>query len=121
MIWSGVFTVIREVLAFGCLSSSTAVDICKVLLYLLASGFCALCFVGVWFSSRLVVLWIDVIPVLGLVTMIALGWNCRGLGSPRSVRALGEVIQWWDPNVVFLMETKIKKNAMERLWRKLSL
>ena len=42
--------------------------------------------------------------------MIALCWNCRGLGTPRSVGALCELVQRWDPMVVFLMETK-KKNA----------
>ena len=119
MIWSCDFVVIRKVLAFGCLFSSTVVDICKVLLCLLASGFCALCFVGVWFSSRLVVLWIDVIAVLYLVTIFALGWNCWELGSFRSVRVLGELVQRWDPNVVFLMETKIKKKAMEKVMEKI--
>ena len=42
--------------------------------------------------------------------MIALCWNCRGLGTPRSVGALRELVQRWDPMVVFLTETK-KKNA----------
>ena len=64
-------------------------------------------------------LWIDVIAILGLGTMIALGWNCRGLGSLRSVRVLGELVQRWDPNVVFLMETKIKKKAMEKVMEKI--
>ena len=64
-------------------------------------------------------LWIDVIAILGLGTMIALGWNCRGLGSLRSVRVLGELVQRWDPNVVFLMETKVKKKAMEKVMEKI--
>ena len=42
--------------------------------------------------------------------MIALCWNCRGLRTPRSVGALRELVQQWDPMVVFLTETK-KKNA----------
>ena len=41
--------------------------------------------------------------------MIALGWNCRGLGTPRTVRVLREFVQRWDPNIVFLTETKLKK------------
>ena len=92
MIWSGAYGVICKVSVFGCLFSPTAIDISKVLLCLLASGFCTLCFVGVWFSSRLVVLWIDVVEGLGFGTVIALGWNCRGLGSLRSVCVLGELV-----------------------------
>ena len=45
--------------------------------------------------------------------MIAFGWNCQGLGNPRLVRVLHEFVQWWDPKIVFLSETKLKKKAME--------
>ncbi|KAK9989326.1 hypothetical protein SO802_029565 [Lithocarpus litseifolius] len=41
--------------------------------------------------------------------MIALGWNCRGLRNLRSVKALRELVQQWDPNIVFLSETKLNK------------
>ena len=52
--------------------------------------------------------------------MIALGWNCRGLGNLRSVRVLGELVQRWDPKIVFLSETKIRKNAMEKVMEKIN-
>ncbi|XP_075645099.1 uncharacterized protein LOC142616097 [Castanea sativa] len=47
--------------------------------------------------------------------MIALGWNCRGLGNLRSVRALREIVQRWDPNIVFLSEMKLNKKGMEKI------
>ena len=46
--------------------------------------------------------------------MRALGWNCRGLGNPRSVRALHNLVQQWDPDFVFLSKTKLKKMSMEK-------
>jgi len=46
--------------------------------------------------------------------MIALGWKCRGFGNPRTVRVLREFVQQWDPKIVFLMETKLKKKRMEK-------
>ena len=46
--------------------------------------------------------------------MIALGWNCRGLGNPQLVRQLRELVQRWKPKIVFLSETKMKKYRMER-------
>ena len=45
-------------------------------------------------------------------TMSALSWNCRGLGNLRTVRALQEVLASEDPNLVFLMETKLSKEDM---------
>jgi len=39
--------------------------------------------------------------------MIALSWNCRGLGNPRAVRTLKELVHKEVPNVVFLIETKL--------------
>ena len=41
--------------------------------------------------------------------MSLLSWNCRGLGNPRTVKALQKVINQQDPILVFLMETKISE------------
>lgn len=51
--------------------------------------------------------------------MTALCWNCRGLGSPRSVRALHRLIQTKHPNLVFLMETKAKQQELESIKRQI--
>ena len=50
----------------------------------------------------------------GYVLVRVLGWNCRGLRNPRSVRALRGLVQQWDPNFVFLSKTKLKKNSMDK-------
>ena len=47
--------------------------------------------------------------------MNPLSWNCRGLGNPRSVRALHDIVHRWKPKIVFLMETKSKVKRMERI------
>ena len=44
-----------------------------------------------------------------------LAWNCRGLGSPHAVRALRELIKKEDPHVVFLSETKLHVNKLEKI------
>ena len=46
--------------------------------------------------------------------MRVLGWNCQGLGNPRSVRALRSLMQQWDSDFVFLSETKLKKNSIDK-------
>ena len=46
--------------------------------------------------------------------MRALGWNCQGLRNPRLVRSLCKLVQQWNPNFVFLSETKLKKKSMEK-------
>ena len=50
---------------------------------------------------------------------MALGWNCQGLGNPRSVGALRNIVRRWDPEVVFLSETKIRVAGMKRIKMKL--
>ena len=53
--------------------------------------------------------------------MNPLSWNCRGLGNPRSVRALHDIVRQWNPKVVFLMETKAKNKRMERIKNEIGL
>ena len=46
-------------------------------------------------------------------------WNCRGLGTPRSVRALHNMVRRWNPRIVFLLETKSKTRCIERIKNKI--
>ena len=46
--------------------------------------------------------------------MMALGWNCRGLGNPWSVGALRIIVRRWVLEVVFLSEVKISSNRVKR-------
>ena len=47
--------------------------------------------------------------------MRAISWNCRGIGNPRSARALHDMVRHWKPEIVFLMETKSKVKRMEKI------
>lgn len=47
--------------------------------------------------------------------MKTLSWNCRGLGNTSAVRALSRLIRIENPSLVFLMETHLKANEMDRL------
>ena len=51
--------------------------------------------------------------------MNPISWNCRGLGNPRSVRALQDLVRCYNSKVVFLMETKAKIRCMERIRNRL--
>ncbi|KAL4606913.1 hypothetical protein ACB092_09G138000 [Castanea dentata] len=53
--------------------------------------------------------------------MNSLSWNCRGLGNPRSVRALLDLVRHWNPKIVFLMETKLRQSRMERIKNRIGL
>lgn len=47
--------------------------------------------------------------------MNLMSWNCRGLGNPRTVR---QIRRWYSslaPDMLFLSETKIKKEVAEKL------
>ncbi|XP_058783431.1 uncharacterized protein LOC131658114 [Vicia villosa] len=50
--------------------------------------------------------------------MKTISWNCRGLGSPRAVRSLARLLKVENPHLVFLMETRLKKEEMLKLKRK---
>nr|XP_048334847.1 uncharacterized protein LOC125423747 [Ziziphus jujuba var. spinosa] len=47
--------------------------------------------------------------------MKILSWNVRGLGNPRTFRAFTKMLKTQDPDIVFLMETKLLSRQLERL------
>jgi exonuclease III len=53
------------------------------------------------------------------VLMSLLSWNCRGLGSPRTVKDLCQLVKEKKPNMVFLMETKLRSASFDSIKAKL--
>ncbi|XP_031120872.1 uncharacterized protein LOC116024110 [Ipomoea triloba] len=51
--------------------------------------------------------------------MSTLSWNCRGLGNPRTVHEVLDLVSRKKPEFVFLMETKVGRSHAERLRIKL--
>lgn len=51
--------------------------------------------------------------------MKILVWNCRGLGSPRAVRALLDIQKREKPDVLFLSETHLDNAKAEKVRKKL--
>ena len=51
--------------------------------------------------------------------MKAVSWNCQGLRSTLTVQALKGHIKKIDPDFIFLMETKNKKEYVERVRKRL--
>ena len=47
--------------------------------------------------------------------MSTLSWNCRGLGQPRTIRMLAELVRSKKPIFIFLIETLCSRNKLERL------
>ena len=47
--------------------------------------------------------------------MSCLAWNCRGLGTPRAIRALKDLVRSNKPKLVFLMETKMQISKLLNL------
>jgi exonuclease III len=52
--------------------------------------------------------------------MNILSWNCRGLGNPRTVQVFLLLVKEKRPNLVFLMETKLRKLKLESIRTKLA-
>ncbi|KAA3486777.1 reverse transcriptase [Gossypium australe] len=52
-----------------------------------------------------------------LDTIKNISWNVRGLGSSRATRRLRYFLKQHNPHIVFLMETKIDKQRMEKVRR----
>jgi exonuclease III len=42
-----------------------------------------------------------------------LSWNCQGLGNPKTVRVLKKLLINYSPDLVFLMETKLKTSELD--------
>ncbi|KAK3198916.1 hypothetical protein Dsin_022331 [Dipteronia sinensis] len=51
--------------------------------------------------------------------MRTLAWNARGLGGPRAIHILQNLKREMDPEIMFLMETKLGVQALERIRIKL--
>jgi exonuclease III len=47
--------------------------------------------------------------------MILLSWNCQGLGNPWTVQDLCLMVREQKPDILFLMETKCRKEKMESI------
>ena len=48
--------------------------------------------------------------------MKILSWNCQGLGNPWTGRSLRKIVREQAPNVCFLMETRLDKDGIEKLY-----
>ncbi|XP_019163090.1 PREDICTED: uncharacterized protein LOC109159433 [Ipomoea nil] len=53
------------------------------------------------------------------ILMSTLSWNCRGLGDPRTFREVVDMASRKKPDFIFLMETKVARDHVERLRVKL--
>ena len=51
--------------------------------------------------------------------MSILSWNCRGLGNPRTVQELMDLVSIKQPKMVFLMEVKVGRSHVERVKEKI--
>ena len=51
--------------------------------------------------------------------MSCLSWNCRGLGNPQTEAELADLIGKKDPKMVFLMETKVDMDVIEKISHKM--
>ena len=51
--------------------------------------------------------------------MSCLSWNYHGLGNPQTEGELVDLVNKKDPKMIFLMETKVDKEVIERICRRL--
>lgn len=45
--------------------------------------------------------------------MKILSWNCRGLGNPRAVQVLKDLVVSYKPLLIFLIETKCMQSRLD--------
>ncbi|GAA0169728.1 hypothetical protein LIER_24145 [Lithospermum erythrorhizon] len=53
--------------------------------------------------------------------MSLLIWNCRGVGHPRAVRSLARLVTFNKPNLVFLIQTKLKDKEWDHIKKKINM
>ncbi|XP_042965942.1 uncharacterized protein LOC122299620 [Carya illinoinensis] len=53
--------------------------------------------------------------------MKTLSWNSRGLGNPRGIRNLRDLVRKEDPDILFIQETRLRVSEMDRCKRSLGL
>ncbi|KAF9623853.1 hypothetical protein IFM89_005438 [Coptis chinensis] len=46
-------------------------------------------------------------------------WNCRGMGSPEAIRSVPALVKKVDPDVLFLVETKLLYKKLKHVQKKL--
>lgn len=51
--------------------------------------------------------------------MSFIAWNCRGLAQQRAIRFLQEINKQIRPSVIFLSETLVKRNKIEKVCKSL--
>ena len=51
--------------------------------------------------------------------MSCLSWNCRGLGNLQTEAELAALVSSKDPKIIFLMETKVDREVIVRISRKM--
>ena len=47
--------------------------------------------------------------------MSCLSWNCRGLGHPRTVQVLADLVKQYNPAFIFMMETLCHRDKLEKI------
>ena len=50
--------------------------------------------------------------------MRILSWNCRGLGKPSAILQVQKIAHDFNPEVLFLMETRLASNKGKDIWNK---
>lgn len=45
--------------------------------------------------------------------MSCISWNCHGLGNPTTVQALLDIVHSMQPNLIFLVETKLNTSRIQ--------
>lgn len=56
-------------------------------------------------------------PPFPLTHEFFFSWNCRGMGHPDSLWYIKRMVSLYNPNVLFLIETKADKRRMEKICR----
>lgn len=47
--------------------------------------------------------------------MSCLAWNCCGLGNPQAIQTQKDLVRREDPQVIFLLETRLPISKLERV------